>query len=95
VQVSAGDAANVWVVSAGGLIFRWTGGGWAQVPGSLTRIAVSAGGRHVVGVNRTDDVFAWTGAGWQAVPGKLQSVSVSGHHIVGTNGAHKIYHLPL
>jgi hypothetical protein len=82
--------------SAASDIFRWTGCGWAQVPGKLKRVSVSAGGRRVVGVNAAGEVYVWRDSSeWVRIPGTLANIDVSDTHLVGANTAQEIYHIPL
>jgi hypothetical protein len=83
-------------VSAANDIFRWTGSGWAQVPGKLTRVSVSAGGRRVVGVNASGEVFVWRDSReWVRIPGTLANIDVSDTHLVGANASQEIFHIAL
>jgi len=81
-------------VNSVGEIYRWTGATWVRVPGGLTRVAVGAGGREVVGVNSAGEIYAWDGATWHRIPGALNEIDCSAGRIIGTVKAdQKIYHL--
>jgi hypothetical protein len=101
-DVAAGANGSVWVIGTnpvpGGYgIYRWTGSGWAAVPGGAVDIAVDPSGRPWL-VNSVHRIYHWNGAGWTLLPGSATDVGVGANGsvwVVGTNptgGGYGIYH---
>jgi hypothetical protein len=89
------DNASFLAKLAAGSIYRWTGSGWDCVPGSLSRISVSAGGKRVVGINQSGEIFIWQSSTWIKIPGSLMNIDVADSHLVGTNSSMNIFHIAL
>jgi hypothetical protein len=77
-------------------VFRWNGGNWDHMPqaGKIDRVAVSPGGRRVVGLSG-GKVYVWTGSSFSLIPGVLTEVAVSDHLLIGANSSQEIYHIAL
>jgi hypothetical protein len=96
VQISVGDANNIWGVTSGDVVFKWNGNDWQRIPGGLTRVAVSAGGTRVVGVSRDGRIWAYNGGdSWTLIPGSLTNISVCQDYIAGVNSTGQLYYLKL
>jgi hypothetical protein len=96
VQISVGDANNIWGVNAHDMIFKWAGRDWQRVNGGLTRVAVSAGGTRVVGISRDGRIWAYNGGDpWTLIPGSLTNISVCQDYIAGVNSTGQLYYLKL
>jgi hypothetical protein len=97
VQVSVGDAGNVWAVNAGGQAFKWQGGGnWENKgQGGVARVAVSSGGGKVFAVGADARVLAWNGGDWTVVPGALVNVSANDSCVVGANSGGQVFCAPI
>jgi hypothetical protein len=79
-DISEGADGSLWVIGTnpvpGGFgIFKWTGRGWAGLPGGAVKIAVAPDGTPVV-VNSAHQIFLWTGRGWLQGPGTLTDIAV-------------------
>jgi hypothetical protein len=71
---------SVWVVATnpvpGGFgICRWTGSGWAHVPGGAVRIAVGPDRMPWV-TNSDHHIYHWTGSRWTLYPGLATDIAV-------------------
>jgi hypothetical protein len=90
IQISVGDAGNVWGVNANNDTFKYIGGNsWSTIPGKLKQVSVSAKGERVVGINLSNQPVGWSGAAWVALPavsGGLVSISVGKNFIIGVSG---------
>jgi len=97
-QISVGNRDTMWCIGGrNDEIFRWNGSNWQNIPGGLTRVAVSGGGK-VAGVNRLGNTFVYSNAinHWRHVPfGELREINISETYIAGTNGGSEIYYLKL
>ena len=91
--VSVGNKDNVWIVDLSDNVFMKRGNEWIQVPGKLKRVAVSADGSKVAGLNASGEIFVWQGASWKKIPGNLKNISINNTYIVGTNNSGVIYYL--
>jgi hypothetical protein len=79
-DVGVGANGTVWVIGTnpvqGGYgIYRWTGSGWAGIPGGATRIAVDPSGNALV-VNNSNNIFRYTGSGWTLLDGAATDIGV-------------------
>jgi hypothetical protein len=91
-DVGVGANGTVWVIGTnpvqGGYgIYRWTGSGWAGIPGGATRIAVDPSGNALV-VNNSNNIFRYTGSGWTLLDGAATDIGVGADGsvwVIGTN----------
>jgi len=93
-QLSVGNRNTMWCVSMTDQIFKWNGSNWTNIPGALTRVAVSSSGK-VAGVNRQGNIYVYSDSirNWRLVPGRLSNISISETYMAGTNSASMIYYL--
>jgi hypothetical protein len=91
VQLSVGQATNVWGVTAADGIWRWHGAKWRLVEGVLRQVSVGTDG-SVWGVNRAGAIFRRKGERWQSIPGELVQLSVGrDNNVWGVNSAGQIW----
>lgn len=95
-QISVGNRNTMWCVNVSNQIFKWNGSGWTLIPGALTRVAVSSGGK-VAGVNRQGNLWVYSDAitNWKQVPGAGYNISISEKYIALTEASSMIYFLKL
>jgi hypothetical protein len=95
-QISVGNRNNMWCVNVKDQIFKWSGNNWATIPGALTRVAISSGGK-VAGVNRQGNIWIYSNAisDWKQISGDATNISISESYIAATNSDSKIYYLKL
>jgi hypothetical protein len=95
-QISVGNRNNMWYVNVKDQIFKWSGNNWTTIPGALTRVAISSGGK-VAGVNRQGNLWIYSNAisDWKQVSGDATQISISESYIAATNSDSKIYYLKL
>jgi hypothetical protein len=96
-QISVGNRDTMWCIGGrNDEIFRWNGSNWQNIPGGLTRVAVS-GGCKVAGVNRGGQIFVYSNAinDWRLIPGGLSEISISETYIAGTNAGSEIFYIKL
>ena len=100
-DISEGADGSVWVIGTnpvpGGYgIYRWTGTGWAGVPGAAVSIAVAPDGTPFV-INAAHQIYEWTNGGWALGPGAARAIALGADGslwVVGTNlvpGGYGIY----
>jgi len=84
VQISVGNRDTMWCITSNDQIYRWNGSNWDNIPGGLTRVAVSGGGK-VAGVNRAGNIFVYSDSirDWRMVPGGLTEISISETYMAG------------
>src|ERR1041384_156647 len=58
-QISIGSKSEVWGVNSLDLVWKLTATGWQQMPGPMHRVAVSKGGKIVVGINAAGQPYLW------------------------------------
>ena len=97
IDVSNND--NVWQLTKGQDIFRWTGITWKKVAGNLSQISVGESG--VWGVNSANSIFYrqgtygdtdTDGTAWTKVSGNLKWISSGTDMVVGVDKANNIYY---
>jgi hypothetical protein len=77
-DIGIGSDGTVWVIGAGGALFRWdqTTGGWVRLPtGGGVRITVDGGGNPWV-VNTFNEIWQHTGSAWNRFPGTAVDLSI-------------------
>jgi subtilase family serine protease len=100
-DISVGASGQVWVIgtgprSGGYGIYRWTGSGWAAVPGGAVTIAVDPQGDPWV-LNSNHQIYHWNGHGFAVYPGSAYDISVGADGqvwVIGTgprSGGYGIY----
>jgi virginiamycin B lyase len=74
VQVDT-KGGNIVGVNRNQLIYRWTNGNWAQIPGQATWASVGADGDFWC-VNQGQRIFHWVSGAWTVMPGNMVQVAV-------------------
>lgn len=95
-QISVGNRNTMWCVNIYKQIFKWTGTGWILIPGALSRVAVSSGGK-IAGIGLSDTIWVYSDniSNWKQVPGGASNISISEKYIACTNASSMIYYLKL
>lgn len=82
-RVAVDPAGKPWVINKEGKIFRGNGsGGWTQLPGRGTDIAIGVDGTvYVIGTFSSSNpygggIFRWNGSGWTQIHGLATKVAV-------------------
>jgi hypothetical protein len=91
-DISQGANGSLWAVGTnpvpGGFgIYRWTGGGWARVPGGAVKIAVAPDGTPFI-INSAHRTYEWSGSTWVPGPGTLTDIALGADGslwAIGTN----------
>lgn len=99
IQISVGDRDNVFAINDKDEIIQYvpSTGKWKVRCSDFCRVAVSAGGKHAVAVDREDKIYAFhtISGNWTRIPGSLREIDVCDGFIVGTNLHRDIYVLRL